>query len=88
MTNTALAEQMSSAAPAHLDSAMAGKLLREYGYDLVERFGHVHATRDAREWHLCLVADLVSMPPAHLLACLDEALTLRVEPSIVLSSHA
>ena len=87
MTNTALGEHMSSAAATHLDRAMAGKLLRECGYDLVERFGHVHATRDAREWHVCLVADLASMPPARLLACLDEALTLRVEQSIALSPH-
>lgn len=88
MTNTALAEHTSSAAPAHLDRARAGKLLRECGYDLVELFDHVHATRDTQEWHLCLVTDLASMPPVRLLACLEEALTLRVEPSIVFSSHA
>jgi hypothetical protein len=88
MTNTALAEHMSSAVQAHLDRARAGKLLRECGYDLVERFDHVHATRDAQEWHLCLVGDLASMPPSRLLACLEEALRLGVEPSIVLSSHA
>jgi hypothetical protein len=52
---------------------------------LVERFGHVHATRDAQEWHVCLVSDLASMSPVRLLACLDEALTLRVEQSIALS---
>jgi len=70
---------------ARLDRATSRTLLGEYGYDLVERFGHIHATRGAQEWHLCLVADLASIPPAHLLACLDEALTLRVEQSIALS---
>jgi hypothetical protein len=68
-----------------LDLATARILLGEYGYDLVERFGHIHATRDAQEWHVCLIADLSSMPPSRLLACLDEALMLRVEQSLALS---
>ena len=73
--------------PTGLDLAIARNLLGECGYDLVERFGHVHAARDAQEWHLCLLADLASMPPARLLTCLDEALKLRVEQSIALSPH-
>ena len=51
-------------------------------------FGHVHASRNAQEWHLCLITDLASPPPAGLLACLDAALTLRVEQSLVLSPPA
>src|SRR5260370_8962881 len=65
----------------------AQRLLERQGYEMLCRFGHVHATRDAQEWHLCLVADLASMPPARLFICLDEALKLRVEQSIVLSPH-
>src|SRR5712691_2193562 len=86
-TNTTPVECATRAEHAQLDLATARCLLREHGYDLVERFGHIHATRDAQEWHLCLVATLASMPPARLLTCLDEALTLRVEQSIALSPH-
>lgn len=70
-----------------LDLATARHLLQEHGYDLVERFGHVHATRDAREWHLCLIADLASMSPSRLLTCLDDALKLHIEQSVALSPH-
>jgi len=62
-------------------------LLKRQGYEMLSRFGHIHATRDAQEWHVCLVADLASMPPARLLACLNEALTLRVEQSLALFPH-
>lgn len=86
-TNTTPVEYATRADPTRLDLATACNLLQECGYDLVERFGHVHATRDAQEWHLCLLADLASMPSACLLACLDEALKLRVEQSIALSPH-
>ena len=86
-TNTTPVECATRADPTRLDLATARNLLRECGYDLVERFGHVHATRDAQEWHLCLLADLASMPPARLLTCLDGALKLRVEQSIALSPH-
>ena len=54
-------------------------LLKSQGYEMLSRFGHIHATRDAQEWHICLVADLASMSPARLLSCLDEALALRIE---------
>lgn len=64
----------------------AQHLLERQGYEMLYRFGHIHATRDAQEWHVCLVADLASMPPARFLTCLDKALTLRVEQSIALSS--
>ena len=87
VANIAPSERTNRAETARLDLATARNLLGEHGYDLVERFGHVHTTRDAQEWHLCLLADLASMPPARLLTCLDEALTLRVEQSIALSPH-
>jgi hypothetical protein len=51
----------------------ARELLQEYDYDLVERCGHVHATREAQEWRVCQIADLASMPPVRLLVCLDAA---------------
>ncbi len=60
----------------------AQHLLERQGYEMLCRFGHVHASRDAQEWHVCLVANLASIPPARFLACLDEALKLRVEQSI------
>ena len=63
-------------------------LLERQGYEMLYRFGHIHASRDAQEWHVCLVTDLTSMPPSRLLACLDEALTLRVEQNIALSPLA
>ena len=84
-TNATLVERPTRAEHAQLDLATARCLLGEHGYDLVERCGHVHATRGTREWHVCLLADLASLPPARLLACLEEALTLRVEQSIALS---
>ena len=63
----------------------AQHLLERQGYEMLCRFGHVHASRDAQEWHVCLVTDLASMPPARYLACLDEAHKLHVEQSIALS---
>jgi hypothetical protein len=62
-------------------------LLERQGYEMLYRFGYIHATRDAQEWHVCLVADLTSMPSSRLLACLDEALMLHIEQSIALSPH-
>ena len=81
-------ERANRGEPARLNLATARHLLGEQGYTLVERFGHVHTTRDAQEWHLCLLTDLASMPPAGLLTCLDAVLTLRVEQSLVLSPPA
>ena len=78
MTHTSTQEQQ-------LSITDAQHLLERQGYEMLDRFGHVHASRNAQEWHLCLLTDLASMPPARLLACLDEALTLRVEQSLVLS---
>lgn len=63
----------------------AQHLLERQGYEMLSRFGHVHASRDAQEWHVCLVSELASMPPARLLARLNEALKLRIEQSIALS---
>ncbi len=60
-------------------------LLERQEFEMLYRFGHIHATRDAQEWHVCLVSDLASMLPARLFACLDEALKLRVEQSITRS---
>lgn len=57
----------------------AQHLLKNRGYEMLARFGHIHATTGAQEWHICLVADLASMSPTCLLSRLDEALVLRVE---------
>ena len=62
-------------------------LLKHQGSEVLSRSGHVHATRDAQEWHVCLVADLASMPPSRLLVCPDETLTLRVEQTVALSPY-
>jgi hypothetical protein len=77
--NAALGEHANSAEPTHLDLATAHGLLQEHGYELVDRFGHVHASRNAREWHVCLIADLMSLPPSRFLACLEEAIEQSVE---------
>jgi hypothetical protein len=57
-----------------LDASTTRDLLRERGYELVCRFGHVHAAADAQEWHICLVGDLASMLPGHFLVCLEESI--------------
>src|SRR5712691_13188998 len=74
-----------SAQEQQLSITDAQHLLERQGYEMLNRFGHVHASRDAQEWHVCLVSDLASMPPARLLAHLNEALKLRIEQSIALS---
>lgn len=57
-----------------LEVLVALDLLRERGYGMSCRFGHVHATTDAQELHICLLADLAAMSPSRFLACLDEAI--------------
>ncbi len=79
--------QMSTQEQQQLSLTEVQHLLKRQGYEILSRSGHIHATRDAQEWHLCLLADLASMPPARLLACLDEALKLRIEQSLPLSPH-
>jgi hypothetical protein len=68
-----------------LDVSAARDLLRQQGFDMAERFEHVHATRDHQEWHVCLVAELASMGPAQFLVCLEEALTFRLDELVPLS---
>lgn len=82
-STTVLVEEVSGATCTHL--ATASKLLLEHRCGMLCRFGHIPATREDQEWHVCNLADLVSMPPSHLLACPDEALALRVEQSIAWS---
>jgi len=53
---------------------MVRDVLRERGYAMVSRFGHVHAAKDGDEWHLCLIADSAALSRAQLLALLDDAL--------------
>lgn len=82
VTNIALAAHANAAepAPTHLDLATAGELLREDGYELVCRFGHVHAAvADVQEWHICLIGDLASMLPGHFLARLEESIQQSVQ---------
>jgi hypothetical protein len=57
-----------------LSTADAYNLLQLQGYELVDRYGHVHATRGAQELHVCLLTDLAAMSPSQFLACLDEAI--------------
>ena len=49
-------------------------LLQARGYEIVHRYGHLHATKDGNEWHLCLMADSAALSPAQVLAHLDDAL--------------
>ncbi len=49
-------------------------VLQERGYEMVPRFGHVHARKDGSEWHICLIADVVALSRLHLLAHLEDAL--------------
>ena len=72
-------EQANGTAIANLDLTKAGGLLREHGYELICRFGHVHASLGEQEWHICLVVDLSAMTPSHLLVCLEEAIRLSLE---------
>ena len=71
-----------------MDMAMAHDLLRQHGYTLICRFDHLHASKGTQELHLCLVADLASMCPSHLLACLDEAIKHSLEYTLPLGSRA
>ena len=77
-------EERSDAECAALDLETVSQLFRERGYGLRCRFGLVHAAQETQEWHICLLADLVSMSLSRLLACLDEALALRIEQRMVL----
>jgi hypothetical protein len=56
-----------------LESARA--LLEQSGYGIEYRFGHVHATKQGQELHICLIADLATMEQARFFASLKEALT-------------
>jgi hypothetical protein len=66
----------------------AQHLLERQSYEMLCRFGRVHASSDAQEWHVCLVTDLASIPPARFLARIDEVLKLHVERSTALSPLA
>jgi hypothetical protein len=87
VTDIAPVEDIREAAFAQLDLAMVSDLLRMRGYELVDRFGHVHARSNAQELHICLIADLPLMSPSHFLACLDEAIEQSVEHVLSLSLH-
>jgi hypothetical protein len=71
-----------------LDMAGVCHLLQERGYDVIYRFEHVHATRDQREFHICLVTDLASMSRQGFLSVLEDALKPRVEEGIALKHRS
>lgn len=81
VTNTVPVEHAACAEPDLLDLATAGELLRERGYELVERFGHVHAAAGGWEWHVCLLADLASLSPSRLLGLLEESIKHSIQPA-------
>lgn len=62
-----------------MDITTAHALLREQGYEIVCRFGHIHAAKYGGEWHICLVDELSSMCPSRFLALLVEAITLSLK---------
>lgn len=66
-----------SAANGSLTRAGARTLLAGQGYELVERFQHVHASRDKQEWHICCIADLPLLNAEQFLQRLQEATSLR-----------
>lgn len=57
-----------------LTGITARELLREKGYAMNCRFGHIHAMQGNREWHLCMQDALVTMNTTQFLACLNVAL--------------
>jgi len=61
----------------HLTEIAARSLLLEQGYELVKRVHHIHASRDRKEWHICLVADLSFLTPKQFLQRFEEALSVR-----------
>ena len=79
LTNSAPVEYAKGAELARLDLATSRDLLQERGYELIDRFGHVHATKDRQELHVCLLADLATMDPSQFLVCLDEAIQQSLE---------
>ncbi len=66
-----------SVANGSLTQASARSLLAGQGYELVERFQHIHASRDKQEWHICCIADLPLLNAEQFLQRLQEATSLR-----------
>ena len=64
-----------------LTQAGVRPLLAEQGYELVERFQHIHASRGKQEWHVCLVADLPLLNSEQFLQQLQEAVNFRIVSS-------
>ncbi len=59
-----------------LTEIMARELLEAQGYGMNSRFGHIHATQENREWHLCMREALTGMDKTQFLACLNDTLRL------------
>jgi len=59
-----------------LTESTAREVLKEKGYDMNCRFGHIHAIQGNREWHLCMQEAFTTMDATHFLACLNDALRL------------
>ena len=67
-----------------LEVSVALDLLRERGYGMSCRFGHVHATTDTQELHVCILADLATMSSSRFLAGLDEAMKQSLQLALSL----
>ncbi len=67
-----------------LDVSAARDLLRQQGYGMCCRFGHVHATTDTQELHVCILADLATMSSSRFLAGLDEAMKQSLQLALSL----
>jgi hypothetical protein len=52
------------------------------------RFEHVHASREQREFHVCLLSDLASLSQQSFLCLLEQALKPRVEEVGVLKHRS
>ena len=64
-----------------LTEARTHSLLYERGYELIERFQHIHVCRDGQEWHVCLLADLSWLTLEQFLQRFEEALSFRSSSS-------
>jgi len=48
-----------------LTEIAARAVLKEQGYDMTCPFGHIHATQENRQWHLCMQDALATMDATH-----------------------
>jgi hypothetical protein len=70
-----------------LTEAQARKILRQQGYELVSRLGHIHALKNI-ELHVCLVKDLSTLTPAQFLQSFEDAIALDKKAQAMLKKSS